>query len=151
MYITISADRGYIWVVETAKALFSLKTKTSCYMKIKSFTVPRLTRIRSIFLLCCFSFLFQTTGFSQATTTITVSGKVLLGAGSPDLSGTTVQVKGSKKGATTDATGHFSIAVPGNASLVFTHIGYKTVEVRVNNQPDISITLETADNTLEQV
>jgi len=120
-------------------------------MKIKSFTVPRLTWIRSVFALCCFSFLFPMSGFSQAATTIAVSGKVLLGAGSPDLSGTTVQVKGSKKGVTTDATGHFSIAVPGNASLVFTHIGYKTVAVGVNNQSDINITLETADNTLEQV
>ena len=100
-------------------------------------------------LLSCFLFFLQTAVFSQ--TTVTVSGTVGLGAGATDLSGTTVQVRGARGGVTTDATGHFSISVKSGATLVFSHIGYKPVEVKASSQSNLTITLENADNTLEQV
>jgi len=105
--------------------------------------------VRNVLTTCLFLLLFQLAGFSQATVNIT--GKVSLGADATDISGTTVQVKGAKKGVFTDATGHFSISAPAGAILVFTHIGYKPAEWPLDGRTDITITLETADNTLEQV
>ena len=116
-------------------------------MNVNISTHPRLSGLRSALLACLFFFSFQMMGYSQTTT---VSGVVNLGTGSSDLSGTSVQVKGAKGGVTTDAAGHFSISVPSGATLVYSHIGYRTIELKATGG-SISITLETADNTLEQV
>src|SRR5689334_12830376 len=75
------------------------------------------------------------------TAVVTVTGTVDLGAGSGELSGTTVQVKGSKNAVTTDATGHYSINMAPNGVLVFSHVGYKPVEMRVNGRTVISVAL----------
>ncbi|HVU56818.1 MAG TPA: TonB-dependent receptor [Puia sp.] len=88
------------------------------------------------------------TSFAQ---TVTVTGKVSLGATSTDLSGTTIQVKGVRGGVTTDADGRFTLSVRPGATLMISHIGYKTVEVKASGSSELSITLETADNTLDQV
>ena len=98
---------------------------------------------------CLFFYLFHVTGFSQAT--VPVTGKVILRADATDISGTTVQVKGAKKGVVTNAAGRFTLTAPPGATLVFTHIGYKPAEELLNGRTDITVTLESADNTLEQV
>jgi TonB-linked SusC/RagA family outer membrane protein len=85
------------------------------------------------------------------SSTLTVSGTVQLGAAAGDLSGTTVLQKGSKKAVTTDASGHYDITVPSSATLIFSHVGYAPVEVRVNGRSGISITLALAGNSLDQV
>lgn len=79
-----------------------------------------------------------------------ITGKVSLSSGS-ELAGTTVQVKGDKKGVSTDAEGNFRISAPKNAILVFSRIGSKTVEIKLNGQSVLNITLEPADNSLDQV
>lgn len=79
-----------------------------------------------------------------------ITGKVSLSSGS-DLAGTTVQIKGDKKGVSTDAEGNFKISAPRNAILVFSRIGSKTVEIKLNGQSVLHVTLEPADNSLDQV
>lgn len=80
-----------------------------------------------------------------------VSGFVHL-PGASDLSGTSVEVKGSGKGVvSTNARGFFSIRVPPNATLVFSHVGYLTTQVDVGDKLTISVTLDRDANTLEQV
>jgi len=118
-------------------------------MNVNKHANPLLPGLRSIFLLGFLLVFLSMAGFSQAT--VTVSGKVSLGAGSADLSGTSVQVRGAKGGVTTDAAGSFKITAPSGAILVFTHVGYKSQEARVSGQAEINITLESADITLEQV
>jgi len=108
--------------------------------------LSRLTRALITFV---FFYLFHLTGYSQAT--VAVTGQVNLRADATDISGTTVQVKGAKKVVVTDASGRFTIAAPPGATLVFTHIGYKPLEMPLNGRTDITVTLENADNTLEQV
>lgn len=134
------------------KAQFLIYTHTNqnrCYMKVNMHAHPLVSGLRSVFLVSCFLIFLGTVAFSQ--TTVTVSGRVTLGAGAADLSGTSIQVKGSRGGVTTDATGHFSISVKSGATLVFSHVGYKSLEVRASGQNELSLTLETADNSLEQV
>jgi len=120
-----------------------ISNQNGCYMNVN--TKRTGSSFRAL-LLSCYLILLQMAAFSQ--TTVTVTGTVNLPG---DLSGTTVQVKGSRGGVTTDATGHFSITVKSGATLVISHIGYKPVEVKASGQSGLTLTLETADNTLEQV
>jgi TonB-dependent starch-binding outer membrane protein SusC len=83
--------------------------------------------------------------------TTKVEGNVSLTGGGSDLSGISVQVKGESRAVPTDSSGHFVIAAPRNAILVFSHIGHKTTEVPVNGRKEITLTLEKDENTLEQV
>ncbi len=80
-----------------------------------------------------------------------VTGSVRLSATSTDLSGTTVQVKGETRFVPTDSLGHYKIAVPPDAVLVFSHVGYSTQEAPASGQSVINITLTREANTLEQV
>jgi len=57
-----------------------------------------------------------------------ITGIVRDEAGNP-LPGVSVMVKGTTTGAMTDAQGKYSIRVPENAILVFTYIGYGSVEM----------------------
>ena len=50
-------------------------------------------------------------------------------------------IDGTTKGVTTDLDGKYSIEVPGDAVLVFSSIGYKTVQVKVNNRAVVNVTL----------
>jgi TonB-linked SusC/RagA family outer membrane protein len=118
-------------------------------MNVNKHASPLLPGLRSTILLSCLLIFLSIPGFSQ--TTVTVSGKINLGTGAPDLSGTTVQVKGAKGGVTTDATGRFSISVKAGTTLIISHIGFKPLEVKASGESDLTLTLESADNTLEQV
>ncbi len=61
-----------------------------------------------------------------------VKGKVTDEQGQP-LIGVTVMVKGSTKGAQTNADGEFSIEAPESATLVFSYIGHESQEVAVKD------------------
>ncbi|MBC7408520.1 MAG: carboxypeptidase-like regulatory domain-containing protein, partial [Arcicella sp.] len=52
-----------------------------------------------------------------------VTGKVTAAEDGSGLPGVSVQVKGSNKGTTTDATGNYSISVPDKGILKFTFVG----------------------------
>ena len=77
------------------------------------------------------------TGVVSAT-----SGESVIGAG--------VLVDGTTKGVTTDLDGRYSIEVPGDAVLVVSSIGYKTVKVKVNDRSVVNITLENDSQLLEE-
>lgn len=120
-------------------------------MKINSSQVSLLlSRISRTLLFCCLFFLCRTESFSQ-TTKETVTGKVTLGAGATEQSGTSVRVKGGAKGVATDADGRFTIGVQRGGTLIFSHVGFKPREVKVLDQLELSITLEPSDNSLDQV
>jgi TonB-linked SusC/RagA family outer membrane protein len=70
------------------------------------------------------------------------SGESVIGAG--------VLVDGTTKGVTTDLDGRYSIEVPGDAVLVVSSIGYKTVKVKVNDRTVVNITLENDSQLLEE-
>jgi TonB-linked SusC/RagA family outer membrane protein len=93
---------------------------------------------------CLSSFL----AFAQAP--VTVSGVVRNDNGQP-MNGVSVTVKGSSTGTTTDASGKFSITVPGREStLVFSYVGYDALEMKTSKD-HLDITLTAADNRLNDV
>ncbi|WP_316817710.1 TonB-dependent receptor [Pedobacter nyackensis] len=103
------------------------------------------TKLSVLTFLC---FLFTNVALGQD---ITVTGVITDGADKSPLPGVSVVVKGTKTGTTTDATGRYAISAPGNATLVFTYIGYTSREVPVNNQTNLNIALAASSQELEQV
>jgi len=84
-------------------------------------------------LLCTMSICAQTV---KVTGTVTDKTGAIVGA--------TVKVKDSANGAITDTDGHYSLAVHKGATLVFSFIGYDTVEKVVGNTNVINV--ELSDN-----
>ena len=80
----------------------------------------------------------------------TVSGKVTGAEGLP-IPGVSVLVKGTSTGASTDATGAFSINAAGNATLVFSSVGYVSQEVAVGNRSTVNVTLQSSNTSLGEV
>ena len=80
---------------------------------------------------------------------ITVTGIVSNGEG--PLEGATVQVEGNSIAVTTNASGAYTIGVPGNGTLVFSFSGYIEKKSAVNNQSTINVTLEKDPKQLEDI
>ena len=76
-------------------------------------------------------------GVVSATT-----GESVIGAG--------VMIKGTATGVTTDLDGRYELSAPENATLVFSSIGYKTLEVRLDGRSVVNVALETDSELLEE-
>lgn len=93
-------------------------------------------------------FLFATiTAFAQKQV---VTGKVSDATGSP-LPGVNIILKGTVNGTTTDANGSFSLEASPDEVLVISFIGYKTKEIAVGNQTQITVSMEEDASTLQEV
>lgn len=79
-----------------------------------------------------------------------ISGTVLDSKGLPVI-GAAVIVKGTNTAAIVDAEGKYSINAPGNATLLFSLMGYKDVEEDVNNRAVLNVVLEDDAMFLEEV
>ena len=80
-----------------------------------------------------------------------VSGKVTAAEDGSGLPGVSVQVKGSNKGATSDANGNYSIAVPDKGVLKFTFVGLLSKEVTLSNQSVIDVALSSDARQLSEI
>ncbi|WP_268225262.1 SusC/RagA family TonB-linked outer membrane protein [Sinomicrobium oceani] len=97
----------------------------------------------SLVLMCSF------TVYAQAQQT--VSGRTLDESG-VELPGVSVRVKGTNTGAVSDFDGNYSIQVPdANAVLVFSYVGFKTVEINVGGRSSVDVTLEEDLQQLDEV
>jgi iron complex outermembrane receptor protein len=80
-----------------------------------------------------------------------VSGKVLTATGTP-VANATVSVQNTNLGTTTDATGSFSLTVPGNTtSLLISSVGYTPQEVNISNANNVEVTLSISNTTMDEV
>ncbi|WP_247236715.1 SusC/RagA family TonB-linked outer membrane protein [Telluribacter sp. SYSU D00476] len=81
----------------------------------------------------------------------TVTGRVTSQADGTPMPGVNVLLKGTQTGTTTNASGTYSIDVPNdNAVLVFSYIGYNSMEVPVGGRSTVDITLEESVETLQE-
>jgi TonB-linked SusC/RagA family outer membrane protein len=67
------------------------------------------------------------------------------------LPGVTILIKGKVSGTLTDENGRFSINANQSDVLVFSYLGYKTVEVTITNQTVININLEEDTTQLKEI
>lgn len=86
---------------------------------------------------------------SAALADLRVSGTVV-SEGEP-LPGASVLVKGTSVGTVTDLDGHYSISVPFGGTLVFSFIGLRTHEEKVNGRTVINVELQSDSKELEEV
>lgn len=82
---------------------------------------------------------------------VQVSGRVTDESGSA-FPGVNIVIKGTSQGTSTDGNGQYSLSVPDeNAVLVFSFIGYTTVEETVGSRTNINVSLKPSVQALEEV
>jgi len=81
---------------------------------------------------------------------VTVSGKVIDSFGTP-LPGANVIVQGTTRGTQTDFDGNYTIEAPGDATLVFSYLGFVTQNIRIDGRSTINITMAEDSQALEEV
>ena len=82
---------------------------------------------------------------------VTVNGSVTSSDDGSPLPGVSVQLKGTTRGTSTDATGNYQITVPANGRLVFSYIGYVIQDVAVNKRTTINVGLQADATNLNEV
>ncbi len=90
------------------------------------------------------------TGWQVWGQTLSIRGTVKEETGST-LPGVNVYLLGTLTGTITDQNGNYSIDAPGNGTLVFSFIGFKSKTVPINNQRVIDIALEQDMMNLDEV
>ena len=85
-----------------------------------------------------------------AQTRQTVTGTVTTPQGQP-ASGVRVGIVGGGGATVTDASGRYSLSVPANAALSFTHIAYQPLEVNVAGRTTVNVQLSAAVTRLEEL
>ena len=106
--------------------------------KIKS---PRLLSLLVALLL------FVPQAFSQTS----VTGTVLDQQGMKGIPNVSVSLKGTNVATLTDNNGVFRINAPSNGTLVFSSVGYGTLEVPINGKTTVDATLVSTDASLSEV
>lgn len=102
--------------------------------------------IRTLFLCFLVSWVHQV--FAQ---TKTITGIITDEKNAP-VQGVNVSVKGTATGASTDASGKFSLTVPSSATtLVITNVGYNTQEVSINDKTTVAVNLVATAQSLNDV
>ncbi|WP_245706047.1 SusC/RagA family TonB-linked outer membrane protein [Catalinimonas alkaloidigena] len=81
----------------------------------------------------------------------TVSGKVVSAQDQTPLPGVNVSEKGTTNGTVTDVNGRYSLTVSGDATLVFSFIGFTAQEVALNNRSVVDVTLAEDVQALNEV
>lgn len=91
-----------------------------------------------------------TSGTTSSQNTSKINGTVYDETGQTAI-GVAVQIKGTQKGTITDTDGNFEIdAGPGN-TLIFSFIGYKTIERVITNNEPLRINLEVEATRMDEV
>ncbi len=92
-----------------------------------------------------------TTGDIILPISVAVTGKVLDATNQQPMAGVNILVKGTTNGTTTDAEGRFSINVENNDILVFSFIGYTSVEIPLRGQSIVDVSLQEDAKNLNEV
>ncbi len=83
---------------------------------------------------------------------IKVTGKITDSTTGESLPGVNIVVKGTMAGTLTDIDGVYTINVPGkNATLVYSFVGYNTMEVAVENKTKIDVALKVNTTELDEL
>ncbi len=92
--------------------------------------------------------LISSAAFAQ---NVTVKGMVTDASNGSAVPFASIQIKGTMTGASTDAEGQYTVSVPAKGTLVFSSIGYHVVEVPVNGQAVLNVSLRPDAESLEDV
>ncbi len=79
-----------------------------------------------------------------------ITGKVTDENGEP-LPGASVTVAGTTTGTVTDMDGNYTITVPDGSTLIFSYIGFETMQISVDNRSQIDVSLNIDSTSLEEI
>lgn len=82
---------------------------------------------------------------------VPVKGKVTERSTNQSLPGVSVRVKGTNIGVVTDTNGNFTIDAPARSTLVFTYVGFETIEVPADGRGNLNIQLKASSSSLNEV
>ena len=105
---------------------------------------------QGLLILCFFSLLAFSIGFSANAQQARITGKVTDASTGEGMPGASVLVKGTTRGMVTDLDGNFAIEASSTDVLVFSFIGYNTVEETVGTRTTINLTLSVCEEILRQ-
>ena len=106
------------------------------------------TFMKSIYAIVC---LFLLAGALNGQS-FSVAGTLLDGASGETLPGVSIVEKGTTNGTVTDTDGYYTLNVKdGNATLLFSYVGYATEEVALAGRPVLDINLKIATTALNEI
>lgn len=79
-----------------------------------------------------------------------INGTVSDTEGAP-LPGVSVVIKGSTTGVSTDFDGNYNITAGPDATLLFSYIGYASLEIQVGQQTELDVTMQEDVSELDEV
>ena len=96
---------------------------------------------------------FMMSSFAMLAQQMEITGKVSDSKDGTDLIGVRVTLKGTKKETATDAKGNYKLSYNSGESniLVFSYIGYKTEEVKIDGKTVINFSLKESNTTLNDI
>lgn len=109
---------------------------------------PYTLRLSRLGLLMLFGFLALGAVAQQR---LPVSGQVRANDTNLPLPGVNIAVKGTTQGTTTNNEGRYSLNAPGDATLVFSSVGYAAQEVAVGGRTTLDLTLQADAQSLGEV
>jgi TonB-linked SusC/RagA family outer membrane protein len=115
-----------------------LKRRTASSSGDVGLRIPHLLLVFSLNLFCILAFAQQR-----------VTGRVV--SGNSPVAGATVAVKNTAIATQTNENGEFAINAPANSTLVISSVGFNSQEVRVGNNTNLSVNLQSAAQTMEDV
>lgn len=116
-------------------------------MKITNFTrLLSAVKLRHLLLLLVFM-----STLPVMAQTVTIKGVVKSADDNSPLPGVTVAEKGKENGVITRTDGSYSLNVTGNATLVFSFVGYAKQEVKLNGKTVLDVTLQSDSKALNEV
>ena len=105
---------------------------------------------KTLLRLSCLVFILLAFTLSLLAQNQTITGRVTDDQGN-GIAGVTVSVKGSNVATQTGNDGTYSINAPGNATLVFSSVGYASREVRVDGRTTVDASMVTQNAALQEV
>ena len=103
--------------------------------------------LNKLHIICFLSMLLS---LSLQAQELVVKGTVNDETGMP-IPGASILLKGTTTGVASDFDGNFELKTPSNATLIFSYLGYKTIEESVNGRTTILVSLEPDLQALEEV
>lgn len=115
----------------------------------KTYTLLKNSRVLRVAIFLLISLGMAVPSIAQ---TRTITGTVTASDTQETLPGASVLVKGTTTGTVTDLDGRYSLPVPtGSLTLVFSFVGYETMEVAVTSQAVVDVSLNPSKVALDEV
>ncbi len=116
--------------------------------QLKNFGTLNMKAAFTVSCVIAFMFIIVTTSYAQDRT---LSGTITDAASGESLPGTSIKIKGTTNGTTTDLDGNYKLQVAADDVLVISFIGYATEEVTVGSRSLLDVALDLDISQLSEV